>query len=183
MITGYHVDRSRKLKEGQVINRSLNARHPVQYEAGVDESFRELFADGFSEHGLHYLIDYKDINSSHARCMLFELVCDYVRLALPFPNENRPPSRYVSFFAFETIDEARNFRASDDKAKNCPIFEVQSNFAWRGDMSLMKSLPDMISLPLLLHCASEYWKGNSNKQNPMYELLLSCPVSIGKIIC
>jgi hypothetical protein len=83
-----------------------------------------------------------------------------------FPKIN---SRLQSYFAWETLDDARNFR-KDAQA----IYRMQSGNGFRADQNWLSLGAQAIATSL---CAHRYWSGASSSE-PLWEIVLRAPVRI-----
>ncbi len=178
MPTYYHLDRGHRLQEGAVIERSRNTSP-------------KWFDDGLSLHGESYLrgtFQTKIINDKGKerfavdQCTSLELLWELVRLN----KFQGAPSRLQSFFAFESLDDARQFQA----LKQCgTIWEVETaDPGFRADMSLLQTLPETGDV---LQLADIYWAQFEGYDRsgmptewgpPVWEVLLSAPVRVVRAV-
>lgn len=180
----YHVDRSRRLHEGQTLELD---RLKFSDAYSVSELFNAEWPDGLSSHGIHYLSDsgiYVDlhngaINFDDINSHIIELAAEYVRLAL----HHEYPSRFQCLFAVNEISDLEGWRQYflDDP----PVYEVlyeESTPAF--DASFLKggiNSQGKFFSSAILYCAERYWNQEIS-DSPMKEILIQLPVSIGKCI-
>jgi len=177
----YHIDRAGQLKRGNVIKLTLcDNLNPKDLQYHVEL----LFPEGVSKHGDTYskkqVITQKNDGSLNADInSIIELLFEYVRRS----NYSHRPSRFQSFFAFESQDEATDFRKNFCDSKG-DLWEVECNDvqAFKADMSNL-NFDD--SLSTISYRASCYWEGRRNpdtSKTPIWEVLLTPPVSAVKKI-
>ncbi|MEU4710812.1 hypothetical protein AB0G00_30730 [Nocardia salmonicida] len=131
MPTYFHVDRANRLSE----------EHSFEL---APHSSPNWFADGLSGHGQSYLngdFQFKYVNAqgqdgyavNHNTGL--ELLWELLRL-----NEYpQAPSRLQSVFAWERLEDARQFAESEQQGV---IWEIETEHpGFHADMSLLKSLP------------------------------------------
>jgi hypothetical protein len=130
---------------------------------------RGLYPDGLSVHGWEYLmrdlltqIPGERVWATYESAL--EMIFESVRMSA-FANA---PSRFQSYFAWETIEAATEF--SDD----FPIYEVESETRFRADQAWLR-LGYQGAMTLLF--AHRYWSG-APSVTPKWEILLSPPVYI-----
>jgi hypothetical protein len=138
-------------------------------------TLRNYFPMGYSQFGFGYLTEpfkyYSDelghglIRHVYAIELVFELIR---RLQYPLL-----PSRYTSFFGFETIEDALAFRTSINHFA-CPIYKVEGQDHFKADMNLLLSGQSSIHA---LSYANRYWNGEGS-ENPTWEYLLTHPVRV-----
>lgn len=177
----YTVDRSGLLVPGQRIELDTNPDlSGVRYrhtEAERKQFLNELYPDGLSKHGNHYLGNYDLVradNLGHPLAIVpiepaIELVFELVR-KVHFPDQ---PSRYQSFFAWDNLDRARAFQRF--AMPNAPIYEVEAAGAIRKDMNLLRLGFSGLDGYLFAH---RYWREEAS-DNPDWEYLLQFPVVVG----
>ena len=105
--------------------------------------------------------------------MSIDAYFEFVR-RLRFPKQ---PSRYQSFFAWETLEEARAFNDFKARGKG-EIFRVKAERYARLDASWLRI--GHIYLEGLYY-AEQYWQGRPN-ENPAWEYLLSFPVTLVELV-
>lgn len=153
----YHVDRANSIKKLKTINLFKPSLPDM-----LNKALLELFPDGISNHGYHYAIQsFEGQHTSTSAEQIFELYRQ-----LYFPNK---PSRFQSFFAFTSIEDAMKF------APYSNIYEVKSdNDNYHiGDMNLVKG-------ETIIQChkfALDYWSGHLSNE-PLKEVLLVPPIRI-----
>ena len=158
----FHVDRNGGLQEGQEIN------FVKFYEIKPDElqdHFNVLYPEGFSNWGINFLLNYANNTDS-----LTEILFDYVRRSC-FKER---PSRFQSVFAFDNIEQAKDFRYRFNNSIG-NIWEIEANNFFKADMNLL----DLKSFKLMQldYHAHLYWKGETIG-NPYWEYLLVPPVKV-----
>lgn len=165
----YAVDRTKGLEEGQDIKL---VKHEDIEPPFLQEHVDALFPDGVSVHGDRYFLC--DGAKGAIASPAIELLFEYVRRS-HFPEIT---SRHESFFAWETLEEAKFFRqhfgASTDR-----IFEIYStNSFFKANMNLLNNELSTLACSYL---ANEYWKGNEGPtEHHLWECLLDLPVTVGK---
>lgn len=171
MNTFYAVDRTHQLAEGMTI--SLTKYDDVQPNE-LQEHVDILFPDGFSVHGKRYLLE----NSSHGNISepAIELLFEYVRQA-HFPEIT---SRFQSFFACETLEDARTFKIGFGDSES-RIYEINTeNSYFRGNMNLLDNSRTSLVCSYFAH---DFWKGNAGPiPHVFWELMLELPVTVGNRI-
>lgn len=140
---------------------------------------KSYFPNGLSVFGADYLTEHlrycrQDDFGYISHSMTIDVFFELVR-RIRFPSL---PSRYESFFAWETEEEAKVFAAKKWKQGEANIFVVESDNCCKLDMSLLTLGNTYIEG---FYFADKYWnKGQSDR--PIWEYLLSFPVRvIGKI--
>jgi len=183
VIRAYHVDRlGNQLTAGQIVN--LSHTQDLRSEAHPHAQYivRHL-PDGLSMQGIRYLGELHPpiTNGATTRTFspstLIEIVAELTRRS-NFPD---CPSRLQSFFAFETVTDARVFAsaypaASEGETKpDAVIWEVESNgIGFRGDMRWLSVGNSWLDL---LVNTENYWGGLASDA-PQWEMLLRPPVTI-----
>ncbi|EBS4563067.1 DUF2441 domain-containing protein [Salmonella enterica subsp. enterica serovar Bovismorbificans] len=146
----------------------------------------QLYPDGVSMHGYNYLCNpVPDMSnaSTDSQALLVDLVFELVRLA-HFPSK---PSRYQCIFATESIEDARDFRKSQDYRSHkydvlsAPIYRViAAKDVHRGDMRLINNKCSVLELYRRAHL---YWSGKTavlyEEYRPLWEILIPLPAIIG----
>lgn len=166
----FHVDRAGTLQAGHQIALVRYADiKPPELQQHVDK----IFHDGLSIHGEHYFL--KNDIDARATSAYNELTFEWIRRGA-FPDR---PSRFASFFATETIDDARKFRAlfSKDATGNpipAAIWEVKGKGGFRADMALISGQQATI-LPMS-YLAHTYWSGTTPNPEPFWEVVLPLPI-------
>lgn len=165
----FAVDRACSLKEGMVLGLACHTDvNPAELQLHVDS----LFPDGLSVHGERYLLN----NNSRGNIAspMIELLFENVRRA-HFPNS---PSRFQSFFACCSVEEARQFRA-EYASGDAPIWKIYSDGQYcKGNMRLLDSSQTTLICSYLAH---EYWSGSQGPTefSGLTEVVLKLPVTVG----
>lgn len=157
----YHVDRTDTIKN----LKTIELIHPHVLPAELNETLLELFPDGLSEHGNHYAIQsFKRFHTETSTEQIFELYRQ-----MYFPDK---PSRFQSFFAFTSLEDATNFASKQRFFKIYKVSIDHDNYHI-GDMNLVKG-------ETIIQChkfALDYWSGRLS-DNPIKEVLLVPPIRI-----
>jgi hypothetical protein len=176
----YHLDRKGTLSPGSVVTLK-----PPNYSSlntvgiTIDPTFlASLYPNGLSQHGQYYLIDV----GQHTRQQMpqsgeplaklssvLETYWELVRRA-EFPDE---PSRFESFFAFKTPNEARAFGGGTG-----PVYEVDANVWEEFDFNLLKQ-PTSLALQWIQ--IRQYWNHGASP-NPLWECLVKPPAKILRVV-
>jgi Protein of unknown function (DUF2441) len=131
--------------------------------------FREHFPDGVSYHGFSY---WNKGTGATAEQYERETLLEAVRRA-HYPNL---PSRFVSCFAWESLDVARELQSlkepRDIEWKNALIWKVEAEQVFRADMNWLA--PIFMLDPQTN--ALNYWEGRACPV-PMWECVLPLPVT------
>jgi hypothetical protein len=139
------------------------------------EAIERRFPDGVSNHGAQYLAGWPQQLEDQAS-FVAEAVFEAVRLA------ERPgcPSRMVSFFASESVDDARAFVASYRRNVHVDIWRAEGEIVHKGNMALLNAL----ALPVVaaLERASAYWAGDRGPAPAMWELLVAPGLQLVEIV-
>lgn len=166
-MTFYHVDRTQKLKPGQIIDPYFptSFSFPDDFEQEtVLNALEQLYRNQLSYHGNHYAFVNPDSPDIIPTAFLVESIFETVRLCC-YPNNL---SRFQSFYAFGSLEDSIGFFG-----KQYPVFEVESNSFHKGDIHLLDNACFLQSYEK----AHMYWKSQSSP-NPLYEYLLSFPVTV-----
>jgi len=172
-----HTDRSRRLESGMDIKLT-----PCAGECGL-AGYAGMFADGFAEHverlcgaglgshGRQYLVRFFE-SGMHSPLLFQELYLEYIRWAHGI-NE---PSRFQSFYAWGSYEEAVRFAALDGKAEDPHIYEMMPHGrVFKGDMNLTRGRLDMGR-------ATAYWAGERldiyGEYRPVWEYVMELPVRV-----
>lgn len=133
-----------------------------------------LFPSGLSTHGQAYFINNKAMIAN--KTPMIDWCLEFYRRSV-FPDK---PSRWVSFFAWGNIEDAKKFRSHYGSPKDA-IFSVHSdaNILHKGDMNLLNN--DNAALPFT-YLLDLYWKGETISLNPAWEYLCPLPIEIGREI-
>jgi hypothetical protein len=161
----YHVDRDSSLSKGQTIQlvRYTDIK-PPEFQRHVDM----MFPAGVSRHGNNYFLNNK--SRSTIASPNIELVFEYVRRAF-YPSR---PSRFQSFFAFSTKGAALLFRKNYSNSIG-KVWEVTALDSFTADMA---PLTQRDSILVYSYRAHIYWQGQPSGPNPVWEVLLTPPVTI-----
>jgi hypothetical protein len=131
-----------------------------------------LFPEGVSAHVLNYIFS-EVYNISECsiikRSQMIEFIFEYVRKSY-YPQR---PSRFISFFAFDSIELAKNFRSEICNSQG-NICEIESEESFGADMNLLRLEKLLLKADHLAHL---YWKGETIG-NPYWEYLLVPPVKV-----
>lgn len=166
----FHVDRRGELSVGDEVDRD-------HVDAGTAEEralVADLFDGGVAPHGRHYCTT--DLYADDADGLWdvsCELLFDLVRRDR-FPWR---PSRFQSVFGFESRSAADRFVAEfvDGEAT---LFEVSAGDAFAADMHLV----DAPTLPEGVRQAHYYWEGLTDREDPLWEVLLEPPVTVERMV-
>jgi hypothetical protein len=150
-------------------------------EAELLAKAQALFPEGLSPHGIHYLVEYclatQRITGHRAtieavpHVPTVELTFELVR-RLEFPDR---PSRFQSWFGWQTLEEAKRFRESHGTPE-ARIFAIDSPGTFRADMSLLLHGGSNLGATIL---AARYWSGIAGP-HPAWEFVLPQPIRIGE---
>lgn len=167
----YAVDRAKGLEEGCVIDL---VKHQDINPSFLQEHVDSMFPSGVSVHGDKYFL-FNGAKGAIATPAI-ELLFEYVRRA----HFHNITSRYESFFAWQTIEEAKYFRLKFGDI-NDRIFEIRSaNKFFRANMNLLNNELSTLGCSYL---ANEYWKGGEGPVgHHLWEYLLDLPVTVGNQI-
>jgi hypothetical protein len=137
----------------------------------VAPAAREWFPDGVTGHGLRYLH-----GAAAAPDVGTELLFEQVRRS----EFDELPSRFTSIFAFESLRDARSFRARYPgqlpQGATAQIWEVEGDARLRANMALL----DQHSTGLVAMVnARAYWAGEPGFGTELWEVLLDPPVTLG----
>jgi len=172
MANFFTVDRLGKLKASQVLDLQIYADvMPPVLQSLVDS----LVPEGVSQHGEQYLLKNPNSQLKAVANSPIEMFFELFRRAR-FPTR---PSRYQSWFAAETLEEAQAFRQKYGNPANS-IWEVEANSFFKANMSLLKPTNSMLCQAYLAQC---YWNGSEGpsgelKIPPFWEVLLMPPVKV-----
>lgn len=156
----YHVDRTDTLKNLKTIE-LIKPNVPEEFK----ETLLELFPDGLSRHGYHYAL--QSFEGQHISTSIEQIFELYRRMY--FPDK---PSRFQSFFAFTSLEDAINFTLDYPLAKIYEVSIDHDNYHI-GDMNLVKG-------ETIIQCHKyvlDYWSGRLS-DNPIKEVLLVPPIRI-----
>jgi hypothetical protein len=132
----------------------------------------ELFPDGISLHGWHYMTSHNDFLIKHGTTIHYanyeatlELVLEYVRCAF-FPQCG---SRLQSYFAFSSLEAALAFRTNGN-----PIYRLEASSVQKFDQNWLRHGNQSVTGSYSAH---KYWSGKASP-NPKWEHLLTTPVRV-----
>lgn len=165
----YHIDRQKKLTEGQIIR--LFDDYSLEGPRGreICEYIRNLYPDGISEHGNRYLFDNKNENWK------LETFIENSRLH----QHPTYPSRFQSFFAVSKDYIPQMLNKLNTTYAFVNIFEIDTEKYSIHDMSLLDELG--FGAGVVHYNANRYWKGEKSDR-PLLEYLVPLPVTIGKMV-
>ena len=165
----YHIDRQKKLTEGQIIR--LFDDYCINGTGGKEicDYIRKLYPEGISEHGNRYLFADSNIN------WLNEAFLENIRSQL-YPHL---PSRFQSFFAVSKEYIPQMLKKLSSTYDSVNIFEIDTDMYSVHDMSLIDKLG--AGAGVVHYNASRYWNGEKSN-NPLLEYLIPLPVIIGKMV-
>ena len=154
------------------------ALQDVYSAAELAEFLAQKYPEGISHHGEQYLFNvtrYRNVEQeSYTRHMpMLELVFELVRQG-QFPHA---PSRFTSFFGWETLAEAEEFnrRYRDGQGVIC---RVTCEDYLRVDMNLLLLAA---SLPGAMLLAERYWRGEASNM-PAWEILMRGPIHVVEVV-
>lgn len=203
MVVSYHVDRSNELEVGDILELEedpfVNPVNKVVPDENEASAIEKTYPEGLSRHGNRYAYltigsnPSIDVEGDTVPCIgvwelentetgmqvrrtreptnaIYEWVFELVRKS-KFPEQ---PSRFQSFFGFETRDAATSFQSGT----GAQIVEVEHEEGFTADMDLIscQSYADG------LHQASQYWQGKRGSDDPTWEILMQPPVEVTEII-
>ncbi|MGF1878095.1 DUF2441 domain-containing protein [Photobacterium frigidiphilum] len=163
----YAVDREGRLNKGEEL--SLDKHEDISPDF-LQSHVDGMFPDGMSVHGEKYFLS--NDSKGNIASPAIELLFEYVRKS-DFPEVN---SRFQSFFACETLDDARLFRNKFGDSSS-RIFEIHSsNPSVKVNMNLLSNGSSTL---VCSYFAQEYWMGHAGPdENPFWEVLLSLPILV-----
>jgi Protein of unknown function (DUF2441) len=132
---------------------------------------RKLFPNGLSLHGWDHMTrhqdwtDYSTSNSYANYDITLELLLEYVRRSM-FPQR---PSRMQCYFAFDSLEGAKGFRAGEQsifRLRSEKVLRLDQGWLTYGDQSVVAS-----------YCAHNYWSGTATTE-PKWEYVLVPPVEV-----
>lgn len=132
----------------------------------VENHLLEMFPEGLSLHGWLYALSSPGIHLNDGRITIdsscaIEMLFEFIRRA-SFPDR---PSRFQSFFAFDSLENVREF------ARALPIYEMKPKSAFKCDQKWLR-IPQAA---LAFYYGHQYWSGAATS-NPTWEYLLEPPV-------
>lgn len=141
-------------------------------QADLKKLIEEEFPDGLSLHGWQYMTERRDfiqhpttgdtyVHNSWQTELFFELVRRSFYPAMP--------SRFQSFYAWESPEAATAFRAGEQ-----PVYRVEADRCFRADQTWLTL--GVQNAAGWLH-ARRYWEGIST-QVPKWEIVMRAPIRI-----
>lgn len=175
----YSVDRRGFYREGATLNLMKDNPFSTPFweldgwfsKESLREHLYSLYPDGLSFHGWQYLLDRHDfvkdaMGISYVKHeYTVEILFEYYRKS-SFPSR---ASRFQSFFAWQTIEEAQSFAVNGQ-----PIYRVECEEYFKADQNLLTVGVQNIACSF---CAHRYWKGEGT-HSPKWEILLIPPVYV-----
>lgn len=163
----YHIDRRSALKPDFIIE----LRDHTEKFNDKSGTMNMLYPGGISNHGLLY----HSLVPSPENAAFLESVFEYER-RLNFPEKQ---SRFQSFFASETIEDALKWNMSFNKNGSCPIWEVEFNHSnyLKLDQSWTSNFQPGSPYISMANNANRYWSGELT-EIPFMELLILPPIKI-----
>ncbi len=187
----YTVDRKNTLNLGQKLELTKTDTHSSPnfqfsgFFSGPElvSHINELFPEGLSKHGWDFIKqkflrnkapDYETTNMVEMdTAYILEMNLEYTRRI--FYAEK--PSRFQSIFAWESIEDARKFKARFPN-ETPKIFAIEGKRMHKADMHMLLLGLNNASASLLAH---KHWKSLSSL-NPYWEIALELPVHVIDII-
>jgi hypothetical protein len=199
MSIAYHVDRSNLLSAGDELTLEddlyVNPTDRVVLSDTEKETLSERYPDGLSRHGARYasvavgsndiasftddtkpLVGVREVENASTGekqkqtmdpvSANYEWMFEMIRLS-EFPDR---PSRFQSFFGFETYEAAQKFA----QGTRSQILKIEYQQGFRADMNLLS----FSSFPNALQRGTRYWKGESGANDPNWEVLMQEPVTV-----
>lgn len=161
--TFYHLDRRTDLAAGETID-----LEPVG--DGPGDALQELFPGGVTSHGRHYCSQDLYADDPHGLWdVSCELLFEIVR-GRQFPER---PSRFQSVFAFRARRDLERF-AETHVDPPYTVWRVSADRSFTADMSLV----DAEDLADGVRRAETYWRGSTDRDRPLWEVLLAPPVTV-----
>lgn len=162
----FHVDRNNRLRPQSTVTLSIWGNlEPT----GLQNHINHLFPEGFSTHGDTYLLGHGIQDRNLRREEIIEIIFEYVRRS-SFADK---PSRYQSFFAFESLGDAKKFK-NDRHQSGSSIWEIEGECSFKADMRLLEIRRPLLGTSLKAHL---YWSGEFSI-DPFWEILLLPPIKI-----
>lgn len=160
----YRVDRCGDMEIGEVLKTT-----PVDFHISeLNKSFGRRFPVGVSSHGWNYLYTTPKIEESGL--YFAELIYEDLRLST-FPQM---PSRYTSFFTFQTEQEVKSWSLKN----GYDVYEVEYEIGVVLDMNMTGSVDlQKVSIPSVMNQTIKYWSGEKT-ENPQMEVLMTAPIKI-----
>ncbi|EDI0007563.1 hypothetical protein CC633_14615 [Salmonella enterica subsp. enterica serovar Enteritidis] len=185
MYTLYHVDMAKRLHPGMVIELSAQAT----------SMFGEVYWKQFRNLRIEKIPSLRNIPSQSSMLSnpaYRELWLEIFRTDHPELKNMKLPSRLNSFFAVESIEDAKGYIARSNLGEHTPIFEVYSKEpGLKFDMTwLDQQFPR--DFRQFGYYYLRYWKGlrieddihlaNHEKRGSFMEVLLGATITIGKVV-
>ena len=137
----------------------------------ISATLSKHFDAGLSLHGQRYLLEHYHFGQATvAVSSMIELAAELMR-RWQFSDR---PSRMQAFFACESLEAAKQFRAQYCHPYS-RIFSVTADEYFRADMELLNLGPTGASS---LNLLQKYWQGDASK-SPFWEILLRAPLRLG----
>lgn len=182
----FHVDRSKKLNQGDVLNlyNDLSDINFLTIQGLYDSNMAKtralsLFPEGLSKHGICYLLTHEIVIFQQGTRVPMRITHTIPMIETIFEQVRRNefselPSRMQSIFAWQTQEQAEQFNiehGGDNK-----IFKIEHDSALIRDQNLLYLGGSPIGA---LELAKQYWQG---LQGPNYkpEAILRLPVVVGE---
>ncbi len=144
--------------------------------AWTDEEFRKciikMFNGKLSAHGKTYFYNQFVYNGS-GFSVHDSAVIEYTYELVRQIHFSKAPSRFQSFFAVESIEDAQKLR-NETFSGHGDIYEVECEDFFKADMKLLYTGICFAGNQIL---ANKYWSGESS-DNPLWEILMKEPVRI-----
>ena len=169
----YHVDRANTLTAGQIIDyrqANLASDAPDYLKTGIEK----FFEGGISRHGQEYLQRPILVSGNPITVesdTYLEVILELIRQKM-YPDL---PSRYQSFFAYGSIDQAKAWFNPNLPYITTSIWEVESEKSCKFDIGWLKTGRNVAES---FHYAINYWEGNTYTEAPEPEYLLKLPVKV-----
>ena len=172
----YHVDRvGGRLKAGQIID-LIHDKSSLSHSSNRSTVFASMFPNGVSYHGWNFLLNPDRTLPKDDLSGQIELLAEFFRRT--YFRER--PSRFQSFFAFKTIQDAKRFishypiETQEEGIHHYDIWSVKcESVEFQGDMNFLKLgncwLDAIINMQF-------YWSGEM-EESPLVEVLLKPPIN------
>lgn len=184
MTVFYTVDRSYRVCEGDKFELKndfseilISTIKDILSREEVINLIEQEFPMGLSNHGVYYLlnnpilINQIENNNYVPISPMIEAIFEQIRRV----SYSHLPSRMVSMFAWQEINEAVTF-ANSLHTGQYKILEVETENYFIGDMNLLKLGGQVANAYAMAH---KYWK-QEYSSNPNLEVLIPLPVTLGK---
>lgn len=175
----YAVDRRGLFKQNGQLNLSAMSLDTTKLPVQAASQFKS----GISPHGITYYIgeNFHVQNNANQPAASIEYALELLRQQR-YPEK---PSRFLSIFGCETLDEAKHFRGQYAPHKlSSPIYEISSNEkVHRGDMNLLDARCPIFEFDRRLNA---YWSEETyplrEAYEPFWEIIIPLPANIGALI-